>query len=205
MTVGELALMFKDELGLDLDLQVIALEGWQRTDYFDDTGLPWINPSPNMRSLAEALLYPGIGLLETTNLSVGRGTETPFELFGAPWLDENALALALTRAGLPGVSFAPLQFTPDASKFEAELCHGIGIHITDRSQFDPLRTGFEIAVQLQRLFPRQWEIDSYIRLLGNDAVLQAVRSGRSHAEILEVYEPALVAFKQRRARYLIYP
>jgi uncharacterized protein YbbC (DUF1343 family) len=205
MTVGELAHMFKDELGLDLDLQVIALEGWQRTDYFDDTGLPWINPSPNMRSLTEALLYPGIGLLETTNLSVGRGTETPFELFGAPWIDEGTLALALTRLGLPGVAFAPLQFTPDASKFEAELCHGIGIRITDREQFDPLRSGLEIAAQLQRMYPQQWEIDSYIRLLGNDAVLQAIRSGSPYADILAVYEPALEAFKQRRKQYLIYP
>jgi uncharacterized protein YbbC (DUF1343 family) len=205
MTVGELAHMFKDELGLDLDLQVIALEGWQRTDFFDDTGLPWINPSPNMRSLTEALLYPGIGLLETTNLSVGRGTETPFELFGAPWIDEYVLAPALTRLGLPGVSFLPVQFTPDASKFEAELCHGIGIRITDREQFDPLRTGLEIAAQLQRMYPRQWQIDSYIRLLGNEAVLQALMSGRSYAETLAVYEPALEAFKQRRMQYLIYP
>ena len=158
-----------------------------------------------MRSLTEALLYPGIGLLETTNLSVGRGTETPFELFGAPWIDADALAQALTRLGLPGVAFRPLQFTPDASKFEAELCHGIGIRITDRERFDPLRTGLEIAARLQGMYPQQWEIESYIRLLGNDAVWQAVRSGRPYAETLALYEPALEAFKQRRVQYLIYP
>ncbi len=205
MTIGELALMFKADLQLDLDLEVIPLEGWRRTEYFDETFLPWINPSPNMRSLTEALLYPGIGLLETTNLSVGRGTDTPFELFGAPWLDGVQLAADLNRLNLPGVAFSPLQFTPDASKYKAELCNGVAIRITDRTRFDPLRAGLEIAVELQRSYPRQWEIDSYIRLLGSEAVLEAIRGGSGYTEILAIYTPALEAFKQRRLPYLIYP
>ncbi len=190
MTIGELALMFRAELALDLELEVVPLEGWHRTDFFDATGLPWVNPSPNMRSLTEALLYPGIGLLETTNLSVGRGTETPFELFGAPWLDGDMLARELNRLALPGVSFTPIRFTPTASKFEGELCQGVGIRITDREQFEPLRTGLEIALQLRRLYAGVWEIDNYDRLLGNAGVLEAIREGRLYAEILENYKPA---------------
>jgi len=205
MTIGELARMFRAELGLDLDLEVVPLEGWQRSDYFDDTGLPWVDPSPNMRSLTEALLYPGIGLLETTNLSVGRGTQTPFELLGAPWLDGAGLAADLQQLGLPGVAFDATEFTPYASKFEGEACRGVAFRITDREKFDPLRTGLEIALLLRRGYPQQWDIDSYTRLLGNDAVLQAVRNGRSYAEIRAIYGPELEAFKQRRARYLVYP
>jgi len=205
MTTGELARMFRAELELDLDLEVVALEGWQRTDYFDDTGLPWVNPSPNMRSLTEALLYPGIGLLETTNLSVGRGTDTPFELFGAPWLDGALLARELQQLELPGVAFSRVQFTPSASKFEAETCQGVAIRITDRLRFDPLRAGLEIALRLRRNYPQKWEIDGYIKLLGNDAVLRAVRDGRSYADILDIYQPGLEEFKRRRPAYLIYP
>jgi len=205
MTTGELARMFEAELGLDLDLEVVPLEGWRRADLFDDTDLPWVNPSPNMRSLTEALLYPGIGLLETTNLSVGRGTPTPFELFGAPWLDGAQLAAGLQGLGLPGVEFTAVQFTPDASKFEAETCQGVGIRITDRARFDPLRTGLEIAVQLRRRYPRQWDIDGYGKLLGNDAVLGAVRDGRGYSEILAVYGPGLEDFERRREAYLLYP
>jgi uncharacterized protein YbbC (DUF1343 family) len=205
MTIGELARMFKTELQLDLDLEIIPLEGWQRTDYFDSTGLPWINPSPNMRSLTEAILYPGIGLLETTNLSVGRGTETPFELFGAPWVDGTGLARELNRLDLPGVSFTPLQFTPKSSKFETELCSGVSILITNRETFDPLQTGLEIALVLRRLYPETWDIDSYDRLLGNASVLEAIRMQRPYVGTLEIYKPGLKAFKKRRASYLIYP
>lgn len=205
MTIGELARMFKAELQLDLELEVIPLEGWQRTDYFDDTGLPWINPSPNMRSLTEALLYPGIGLLETTNLSVGRGTDTPFELFGAPWLNGEQLAMELNRLGMPGVVFSPLEFTPTASKFMGETCHGVAIEITESDRFEAVRTGIEIAIVLQRGFPQQWDVDSYIKLLGSESVLGAIRNGRSYTEILAVYGPELVAFKHRREAYLIYP
>jgi uncharacterized protein YbbC (DUF1343 family) len=204
MTIGELASMFKTELHLDLELEVIETQGWNRSDYFDSTGLRWINPSPNMRSLTEAILYPGIGLLETTNLSVGRGTDTPFELIGATWLDGDRLAVELDGLHLPGVAFTPLQFTPTSSKFEGELCHGVGISITDRDQFESVRTGIEIALQLRRLYPQEWEIDAYDRLLGNEKVLKAIRLGRPYAEIKSIYQASLEEFKQRRAKYLIY-
>jgi uncharacterized protein YbbC (DUF1343 family) len=141
MTIGELARLFKAELKLDLELEVIACEGWQRGDLWDATGLAWINPSPNMRSLTQALLYPGIGLLETTNLSVGRGTDTPFEVIGAPWLDGRKLAAALASRNIPGVTFVPVAFTPASSKFAEKPCGGVNIIITDRERFEPLRTG----------------------------------------------------------------
>jgi len=205
MTIGELARMFKAELKLDLELEVIPLEGWRRTDYFDATGLPWINPSPNMRSLTEAILYPGIGMLETTNLSVGRGTDTPFEVLGAPWLDDKMLALGLNRLNLPGLLFMPLQFTPDSSKYDGQLCRGVSIQITDRDQFESVRTGFEIALTLRRLFKMQWKTGNLGRLLGNEPVLKAVREDRPYPEILEIYTPGLEKFKKRRLQYLIYP
>ena len=196
--------MFKAELQLDLELEIVPLQGWHRADYFDTTGLKWINPSPNMRNLTEAILYPGIGLLETTNLSVGRGTASPFELFGAPWLDGKSMALKLSRLGLPGVRFEPLQFTPDSSKFEGELCNGISIIITDREPFDSVRTGLEIAIQLRHLYPQEWEIDAYDRLLGSETVLEAIRLGRPYTEIERIYSDDLAEFMQRRSQYLIY-
>lgn len=196
--------MIKADLGLELELEIVPLEGWYRADYFDASGLQWINPSPNMRSLTEAILYPGIGLLETTNLSVGRGTATPFELFGAPWLDGRRLAAELNRLELPGVLFTAIQFTPDASKFEGELCGGISIAISDREQFEPVRSGLEIAVQLRRLYPQEWEFESYDRLLVNKAVLEAIRLARPYPEIHQVFSAELKKFKHHRSRFLIY-
>jgi uncharacterized protein YbbC (DUF1343 family) len=204
MTIGELALMFKAELQLDLDLEIIPIKGWGRADYFDATGLQWVNPSPNMRSLTEAILYPGIGLLETTNLSVGRGTDTPCELFGAPWLDGERFAPELNRLKLPGVQFKPLQFTPDSSKFAGQVCGGISILITDRERFKSVRTGIEIALQLRRLYADEWDIDAYDRLLVNESVLEAIRLGRPYAEIEHLYQADLTEFLQRRSRFLIY-
>jgi uncharacterized protein YbbC (DUF1343 family) len=189
---------------LDLDLEVIPLEGWRRSEYFDTTGLPWINPLPNMRSLTVAILYPGIGLLETTNLSVGRGTDTPFEVLGAPWLAAKMLALELNRQNLPGVLFMPLQFTPDASKFDGELCRGVSIQIVDREQFESVRTGLEIALVLRRLFKLQWKTGNLGRLMGNEPVLKAIRNGRPYPDIVDIYTPGLEQFKQRRSQYLIY-
>lgn len=205
MTVGEIAMLFKSELAIDVDLQIIKLEGWRRSELFDDTGLPWINPSPNMRSLTEALLYPGIGLLEKTNLSVGRGTDTPFEVIGAPWLDGPALAAQLNDASLPGISFDAIEFTPDASKFADEVCSGVRLTITNRKQFEPLQVGFEIARQLVLNYADTWDVDAYLFLLGSDKTMQAVRKGLPYADILASYEAGLNNFRQRRDRYLLYP
>ncbi len=204
MTVGELAMLFNAKLDLKLDLQVIQVEGWRRSDYFDATGLPWVNPSPNMRSLAEAILYPGIGLLETTNLSVGRGTDTPFEIIGAPWLDGVRLARELTALELPGVRFVPVEFTPDSSKCSGELCRGINVVIVDRETFQSVRTGLEIARRIRILHPDDWEVSGYDRLLGNKQVLDAVTDKKTVAEMEAGYGPDLDEFRQTREAFLLY-
>jgi uncharacterized protein YbbC (DUF1343 family) len=158
-----------------------------------------------MRSLTQALLYPGIGLLETTNLSVGRGTNTPFEVFGAPWIDARRLAAELNAADLAGIRFVPLYFTPESSKFKAERCGGVNVVITSRDLFEPLRTGFTIAVALRKLYPQAWEVQGYGRLLADEAVLGAVKEGRSTAEIVRLYQDDLARFHQRRRAVLLYP
>jgi uncharacterized protein YbbC (DUF1343 family) len=204
MTIGELAMLFNAERKIGADLMVIKMEGWRRADYYDGTALTWVNPSPNMRNLNEAVLYPGIGLLETTNLSVGRGTDTPFEVIGAPWIDGVRLAEALDRAGLPGVRFVPVRFTPKSSKFANEECGGVNIVITSRDAFRPVATGIEIAYQLNNLFPGTWKVDDYLRLLANRAVLAALKEGKSSAEITAVWQAGLAEFARIRKKYLIY-
>ncbi len=204
MTVGELAKMFQAERGLKkLKLKIIKTEGWDRTGFFDQTGLRWVNPSPNMRSLTQALLYPGIGLLETTNLSVGRGTDTPFEVIGAPWINEFQLARGLNKLNLPGVRFIPIQFTPVASKYENEVCRGVNIVVTDRQQFHPLRTGFHIANCLANNYHAQWKRQAYNGLLKNRPVAEQIASPDASAEtIAELANPLL--FENRRQKFLLY-
>jgi uncharacterized protein YbbC (DUF1343 family) len=205
MTVGELALMFRAERKLDLELEVIELENWDRAGFYDRTGLRWVNPSPNMRSLTQALLYPGIGLLETTNLSVGRGTDTPFEVIGAPWLDGKDLAGALNQAGVPGVAFVPVVFTPRSSKFADEVCRGVNIIVTDRMKFDPVRTGFEIARGLRLMYPDHWDVEAYARLLANGFALEGIKGGKNVASIEDSFQAGLRVFRERRETFLVYP
>jgi uncharacterized protein YbbC (DUF1343 family)/CubicO group peptidase (beta-lactamase class C family) len=204
MTIGELATLFNAERKIGADLTVIKMEGWRRADHYDGTALTWVNPSPNMRSLTEALLYPGIGLLETTNVSVGRGTDTPFELVGAPWIDGQKLAEALNREGLAGVRFVPIGFTPKSSKFANEVCGGVNIVITDRGSFRPVATGVEIAYQLNRLYPGMWKVDDYIRLLVNRAALAALKEGKSPSDIAATWREGLAQFARIRQKYLLY-
>jgi len=204
MTVGELATMFNHELKLGVDLQVVKVVGWQRCDYFDRTGLLWINPSPNMRSLTQALLYPGIGLLEYSNLSVGRGTDTPFEVIGAPWLDGMTVARELNRSELPGVRFVPIRFTPDASKFVDEQCGGVNIIVIDRASFRPVRTGLEIARCLRRLYPEEWLAAKLERLLCNEKTLSALLDGKPVDELEDIYQTELEEFRQRRSKFMLY-
>ena len=204
MTAGELAQMFRAELQLELELVVIPCENWQRADYWEATGLTWINPSPNMRSLTQATLYPGVGLLETTNISVGRGTDTPFEIIGAPWLDAQTMAANLQALQLPGVIFIPVTFTPDSSKYANELCQGINFAVIDRQQFDPLQLGLALACQLQQLHPQQWETKSLNRLLGNQNVADAIIAGRPLGEVLELSQLGVSDFLDRRKPFLLY-
>lgn len=204
MTIGELARLFNEERKIGCDLRVIEMEGWRRAMWLDATGQVWVNPSPNMRSLTEATLYPGVGLLETTNLSVGRGTDTPFEVIGAPWLDGRRLASYLNERRLPGVRFVPLRFTPDASVFKGEECGGVNLIVTDRAQFRPVRVGIEIAAALRRLYPAEWKVDSYLRLLAHADTLARLKRGESPDEITRSWQPQLEEFGRRRARALIY-
>jgi uncharacterized protein YbbC (DUF1343 family) len=204
LTIGELARLFEDELKLKLDLEIVECVGWKRAEAFDSTELTWINPSPNMRNLTQAFLYPGIGLLETTNVSVGRGTDTPFELLGAPWLDGRKLTAELNGRRISGAAFVPIDFTPTSSKFANQNCGGINIVITDRAQFEPLRTGFEIAAALRKLYPDKWEAKAYDRLLGNAKTLNALLDGKPADAILEVAREGVPDFERRRLKYLLY-
>jgi uncharacterized protein YbbC (DUF1343 family) len=204
MTVGELSRLFNDELHLGLDLQVIPVEGWRRADDFDATGLSWVNPSPNLRSVTAAYLYPGIGLLETTNVSVGRGTDTPFELLGAPWIDGLQLAEALNAVRLPGIRFLPTRFTPTGSTHGTKPCQGMCMILLDRAALRPVRTGLEIAAALHRLYPKDWKPDGYMRLLGNRATFDGLLAGKPVAELEAAWQPELQAFCERRAKHLIY-
>jgi len=204
LTVGELAQLFNSERGLGADLEVVRLADWKREAWFDETGLTWINPSPNMRSLTEATLYPGIGLLETTNVSVGRGTDTPFEVVGAPWIDGPKLAAALNSKRLPGVRFVPIQFTPRSSVHEAKECSGVNIIITDRSLFEPVSTGLEIGAQLLALFPKDFAVDRFIRLLVNRETFEAFKKGSEGRALRQVWEDELAQFRAVRRKYLLY-
>jgi len=204
LTIGELAQLFNQQRKIGCDLRVIKMEGWQRSMWFDETNLTWINPSPNMRSLTEATLYPGVGLLETTNVSVGRGTDTPFEVVGAPWIKGPELADYLNRRSITGVRFVPLQFTPKSSVFKDVECGGVNIIVTDRARFNPLRAGIEIAVALRHLYPEQWQVDKYLRLLVNADTLDRVKRSDAPEEILRSWNPGLEEFRRARARVLLY-
>ncbi|MGH9930957.1 MAG: exo-beta-N-acetylmuramidase NamZ family protein, partial [Pyrinomonadaceae bacterium] len=204
MTIGELATLFNQERSLGCDLRVIKMEGWRRAMWLDETNLLWVNPSPNMRSLTEATLYPGIGLLETTNVSVGRGTDTPFELVGAPWIDGRQLASRLNRQRIAGVRFVPVRFTPAGSVFKGEECGGVNIIITDRDKFRAVTSGLEIAVALHKLYPSQWKVDSYLRLLVNADTLDSLKRGDSVGDIGRSWEAQLEEFRHKRAGVLIY-
>lgn len=204
MTVGELALLMNAERGLNADLIVVKCEGWKRGDWWDTTGLTWINPSPNMRSLTQATLYPGIGLLEFTNVSVGRGTDTPFEVVGAPWMDGRALAYALNARNLPGVRFIPVTFTPRASKFEGEKCRGVNLLITDRNRFLPVRTGIEIALALRAMHLEEWQASKYLTLLAARTAMDGVLAGDDYVSISRRWTADLRGFNQARSQFLLY-
>jgi uncharacterized protein YbbC (DUF1343 family) len=204
LTIGELAMLLNSERKIGADLTVIKMEGWRRADYFDGTALTWTNPSPNMRSLNQAVLYPGIGLLETTNISVGRGTDTPFEVVGAPWIDGLELSEALNRAGLAGVRFVPVRFTPKSSTFAGKECGGVNILVTDRSAFHPVAAGLEIAYELNRLYSSAWKIDDYINLLANRQVLAALKTGKTPREIESLWQAGLAEFAHIRMKYFLY-
>lgn len=203
MTAGELAGMMNAERQMNCDLKIIPIEGWRRGMLFDQTGLPWIHPSPNMRSLNAALLYPGIGLLEFS-VSVGRGTDTPFEVLGAPYVNDLRLSYELNKLGLPGVQFTPVRFTPTASVFKNESCGGVRIAITDRTALQPVETGAAIIGTLQRLYPKSFKIDLVNTLLNRRKSVQALRQGSPWRSVMEGWAAELAAFEKKRQTFLRY-
>ena len=203
MTVGELALMFNKERSYYANLQVVKVEGWSRGKFFDETGQPWTNPSPNMRSLTQAILYPGIGLLETA-LSVGRGTDTPFEIIGAPYIDDVKLARSLNDLQQPGVRFIPIKFTPKASIHKDRPCRGVNIIITDRKIFRSVPLGIEIARVLHQTYPENFPLSKVNRLLCHSATLKAIEDGDSLSQIQNIWKEDLNQFRKRRAEFLLY-
>jgi uncharacterized protein YbbC (DUF1343 family) len=203
MTIGELARMFKAENHCNADLTVIPLENWTRDLWFDETGLPWTNPSPNMRNLIEATLYPGIGLLESA-VSVGRGTDTPFELVGAPYVDELKLAEELNHAGLLGVRFVPIQFTPASSICKNELCRGVFILLTDREACQVVDVGLQIAETLYRLYPNDFAPQKMSHLLRHPPTLEAIRANKPLHEIRAGWRVELEEYSKIRSKYLMY-
>jgi uncharacterized protein YbbC (DUF1343 family)/CubicO group peptidase (beta-lactamase class C family) len=204
MTPGELALLFNDELKIGANIQVVKLRGWARGLWYDETGLGWVNPSPNMRSLTEATLYPGIGLLEPTNLSVGRGTDTPFEVVGAPWVDGRRLAAVLSARKIRGVTFTPIHFTPASSTFAGELCGGVRLTVTDRDALAPVTLGIEIAVALRDLYPMDWKRERFLDLLANRDSFERLEKGETADSIVRSWLDRVEVFRARRARFLLY-
>ncbi len=206
MTLGELARYFNQQLQLNAPLMVVQMQGWRRGDWYDSTDLKWINPSPNLRSLEEATTYPALGLIETTNVSVGRGTDTPFQLLGAPWIDSRALAKYLNHFDGPGVRFVPTSFTPQAPyPYAGTLCHGVQIIVTDRNVFDAPETGILIAAALEHLYPGNFEVKKINTLLANKSALMALENGEDPGKIASDWDAALRVFIEQRKTALLYP
>ena len=204
MTLGELAQMFNTEHNIHARLTVLAMQGWMRGDWFDSSGLEWSNPSPNLRSLAEATLYPGVALVEGTNVSVGRGTDTPFELLGAPWINGRELAQYLNGRLIRGVRFVPVTFTPAASNYSGQLCHGVNLVLTDREFLDSPELGLELAAALLKLYPQQFHIEKMLEILASKRVYDALIGGEDPHAIELAGQDDLMNFERLRERYLIY-
>jgi uncharacterized protein YbbC (DUF1343 family)/CubicO group peptidase (beta-lactamase class C family) len=205
MTMGELARYFNREKNLHAPLTVVAMQGWQRGDWYDSTGLMWVNPSPNLRDLEEAELYPALGLVETTNISVGRGTDTPFEVLGAPWIDARMFAKHLNARFLPGVRFVPIDFTPQKPyPYAGELCHGVRVLVTDRDVLEAPALGIEIGAALHKLYPQQYHLEHIETLLANHHVLEQLQDGVDAAKIAEDWRDQLEQFEEKRKAVLLY-
>ncbi|MGH9574664.1 MAG: exo-beta-N-acetylmuramidase NamZ family protein [Candidatus Acidiferrales bacterium] len=204
MTIGELAQMFNAENKMGADLHVIAMKNWHRSEPYNQAGLPWIAPSPNLRSLTEAYLYPGIEILQAGGVSVGRGTDTPFEILGAPWIDSKKFATALEHRKISGVEFSATQFTPTQDLYAGQLCQGVKIRISPKGELRSMRMGMEIEDVLHRMYPQNFHVDKTITLIGNQATVDAIASGESPAKIVKSWTPALENFRATRAKYLLY-
>jgi uncharacterized protein YbbC (DUF1343 family)/CubicO group peptidase (beta-lactamase class C family) len=204
MTLGELAKMFNAERHIGARLEVIAMQGWQPGDWFDSTGLLWLSPSPNLRSLNEATLYPGVAMIEGTNVSVGRGTDTPFEVVGAPWMKSRELATYLNGRGIQSVRFVPVVFTPSSSNFTGERCEGVNLFVLDRNTLDSPELGIELASALHKLYPNDFKLERMTDLLVNQTVFEAIAAGEDPRRIAEDWQERLKQFVALREKYLLY-
>ena len=204
LTIGELARLFNGENRIGADLSVVEASGWQRDRWFDETALAWTNPSPNMRNLHQATLYPGIGAIEWSNVSVGRGTDTPFEQVGAPWIDGPKLADTLNARRIPGIRFYPVRFTPASSVYAKEACEGVFLVVTDRDALRPVRVGIEIAAALQKLHPDAFDFKNTVRLIGSQATVDRIRKGDDPVDIAASWAKDEAEWRLRRNKYLLY-
>jgi|SRR5579864_237295 len=204
MTLGELGQMFNVERKIGARLRVIPMQGWLRGDWFDSTGITWTSPSPNLRTMNEAVLYPGVGLIERTNVSIGRGTDTPFELVGAPWIDPRALANFLNARLIPGVRFIPVRFTPVSGPYANQNCGGVNLIVTERNVLDSPELGMELASALRVLYPNDWKVDRFTELLANRNVFEQFTAGDDPRNIAESWREDLERFNILRAKHLLY-
>ena len=204
MTVGELAGMFNAENGTGAKLHVILMQGYSRGLWYDETGLTWVSPSPNLRSLTEETLYPGVALVEGANVSVGRGTDTPFEIVGAPWIHGRELSRYLNNSGIAGVTFAPLTFKPKADRYKGNVCKGVRITLLDRQSLNSASLGIGLVQALYRLYPKLFRIDKTLDLVGRRDVINAIKSGQDSRDLASLWQPSLERFLALRSRYLLY-
>jgi uncharacterized protein YbbC (DUF1343 family) len=204
LTIGELAQLFNLENHIGAELHVITMKNWHRNYFLESTGIKWIPPSPNLRTTKGSILYPGIEILQSAGVSVGRGTQTPFEEFGAPWLDGDEVASALNERHLPGLHFASQPFIPIGGPYSGQRCGGVAIRITDRSVVRSMRLGLEIAAILQRLYPQQFATAKLLELTGNAETIEQLRSGVAPEKIVASWSASLASFDQMRRKYFLY-
>jgi uncharacterized protein YbbC (DUF1343 family) len=204
MTLGELAQLFNAENKIGADLHVVAMKNWRRSEMYGQTGLRWIAPSPNLRTRETAFLYPGVEILQAAGVSVGRGTNAPFELLGAPWIAAGELATVLNDRKIPGASFAPARFTPRQDPYKNEECSGVEIRLKDRDALRPMLMGLEIADVLHEKYPQQFHLEKMIALLGSEATVRRLSAGDAAAAIVAGWSRELAQFGQLREKYLLY-
>jgi len=204
LTIGELAQFLNTENHINADLHVIPMKNWHRNYFFESTGLKWIPPSPNLRTLKGSLLYPGLEILQNAGVSVGRGTEAPFEEFGAPWINGEDIAEILNAKGLPGVHFANQPFIPVSGLYAGQRCGGVGVRVTDRAALRSMRVGLEIAATMHKKYPSQFDVTKILFLMGSDSTIQQLQSGTPVNEIIASWAKALAAYDATRRRYFLY-
>jgi uncharacterized protein YbbC (DUF1343 family) len=204
LTIGELAQFFNTENHINAELHVIPMKNWHRNYFFESTGLKWIPPSPNLRTLKGSLLYPGLEILQNAGVSVGRGTEAPFEEFGAPWINGEEVASVLNAKNLPGVHFVNQPFVPVSGLYAGQHCGGVGVRVTDRTALRSMRVGLEIAAELHKKYPDQFDVTKILLLLGNDSTIQQLQAGTPSSEIIASWAKDLAAYDATRRRYFLY-